>query len=195
MGRMQTGSVYEAAGSFYARYRDDHIVDGQTQRVQRSVLLRADRDGLYKKDGAPCTTENEKYSIRKIRGKKTLSRALKMVLASFMQSVNSGQTNSRTRTPEQDIRVVDFWETSYLPYCEREWKGTGMKPSTVRGFKQVWRQHLKNHFSSLTFRPTHPISPDAFFRVSRRHRDPPISTCCSNENLTERGRQTLSSNC
>src|SRR5580704_251428 len=48
------------------------------------------------------------------------------------------------------MRVVDFWETQYLPYCETGWKGTGIKSSTVRGFKQVWRQHLKSHFADLT---------------------------------------------
>jgi integrase len=48
------------------------------------------------------------------------------------------------------MSVSDFWETRYLPYCEREYKGVGMKPSTVRGFKQIWRQHLKAHFADLT---------------------------------------------
>ena len=63
------------------------------------------------------------------------------------------QVNEREQTPHllaQDLMVVDFWENQYLPYCEKEWKGTGMRASTVRGFKQVWNQHLKNHFGSLT---------------------------------------------
>jgi integrase len=46
--------------------------------------------------------------------------------------------------------VTDFWERVYLPYCEREWKGTGMRASTVSGYKQLWKHHLKDHFSSLT---------------------------------------------
>jgi integrase len=56
-----------------------------------------------------------------------------------------------TRTCTTDgMPVTEFWEHRYLPYCEKEWKGTGMRASTVRGFKQVWRQHLKGHFGKIT---------------------------------------------
>src|SRR6185437_5699207 len=57
------------------------------------------------------------------------------------------------RNPQQqaqDLMVVDFWERVYLPYCEKEWKGTGMRASTISGYMQVWNQHLKKHFSTLT---------------------------------------------
>jgi hypothetical protein len=60
-----------------------------------------------------------------------------------------GVSTAPTITVE-DMTVVDFWERHYLPYCEKEWKGTGMRTSTVRGFTQVWNQHLKNHFGTLT---------------------------------------------
>ncbi len=50
----------------------------------------------------------------------------------------------------EELRIVDFWAAQYLRYCEKEWKGTGMRASTVRGFKQVWRQHLCSHFGTLT---------------------------------------------
>ncbi|HKV79758.1 MAG TPA: site-specific integrase [Candidatus Sulfotelmatobacter sp.] len=54
------------------------------------------------------------------------------------------------RSTAKDMRVVDFWESVYLPYCEKEWKGTGMRPTTVRGFKQIWEQRLKDHFGNVT---------------------------------------------
>lgn len=63
------------------------------------------------------------------------------------------------RSTAKDMRVVDFWEHHYLPYCDRDddktklaekWKGTGMRASTVRGFKQVWNQHLMDHFGKAT---------------------------------------------
>jgi hypothetical protein len=41
--------------------------------------------------------------------------------------------------------IADFW-TKYLHYYEHEYKGRGMKPSTVRGFKQIWNQFLDAHF-------------------------------------------------
>ena len=50
------------------------------------------------------------------------------------------------------MRIADFWECEYLPYCEYGYKGVGMKPSTIRGFKQIWRQHLKDHFADVTLR-------------------------------------------
>jgi integrase len=46
--------------------------------------------------------------------------------------------------------LVDFWEKTYLPYCETEWRGKGMKPSTLKGYKQVWQQHLLAHFQDHT---------------------------------------------
>ena len=58
--------------------------------------------------------------------------------------------NTAVASTTEDMSVVDFWENKYLPYCEREWKGTGMRNSTVRGFKQVWKQHLKTHFGTIT---------------------------------------------
>jgi hypothetical protein len=34
-----------------------------------------------------------------------------------------GVSTAPTITVE-DMTVVDFWERHYLPYCEKEWKGT-----------------------------------------------------------------------
>lgn len=57
-----------------------------------------------------------------------------------------------TPVTTEDVTVRDFWEHQYLPYCEREWKGKGMRPSSVRGFKQIWKQHLAPHFGDTTLR-------------------------------------------
>jgi hypothetical protein len=43
-------------------------------------------------------------------------------------------------------------EHRYLPYCEEIVTLTGKprkKPSTGRGYKQVWNQHLKAHFGNV----------------------------------------------
>jgi integrase len=62
----------------------------------------------------------------------------------------------------EDIRVIDFWERRFLPYCE-EILQTGprkcekrLKPSTLRGYKQVYSQHLKNHFGNYTLQQYQP---------------------------------------
>jgi integrase len=65
-----------------------------------------------------------------------------------MRTVNEREHTSQHLA--QDLMVVDFWERVYLPYCEKEWKGTGMRASTVMGYKQIWNQHLKDHFGPIT---------------------------------------------
>jgi integrase len=57
----------------------------------------------------------------------------------FMRKINVAQAN------EQDMRIVDFWEQRYLPFVQ-----ANMKPSTLRGYRQIWRQHLKSHFADLS---------------------------------------------
>jgi hypothetical protein len=133
MGRYQKGYIYAAFGAFHVRYYATAIVDGKPKRVHKSHRLCA---------------KDDKYHSRSCK-------PLRQKCDDFMRTINAGKAN------EQDMRVVDFWETQYLPYCETGWKGTGMKSSTVRGFKQVWRQHLKSHFADLTIQN---YAPD----VSRR---------------------------
>lgn len=66
-------------------------------------------------------------------------KAVKLLRDDFMRTVNVGTSD------EQDISVADFWEQTYLPFCKEN-----MKPSTIAGYEQVWNQHLKNHFGSIT---------------------------------------------
>jgi len=72
-----------------------------------------------------------------------------MLSREFMLTVNAQQTE----TPGQDMRVVDFWEQRYLPHCEEVKAITGQPrktPATVRGYRQIWNQHLKTHFGAMT---------------------------------------------
>jgi integrase len=71
----------------------------------------------------------------------------------FMAKVNAQETQRASGIVSPDatvITVTDFWTNRFLPYCETEWKGEGMKTSTVYGYKQVWRQHLSDHFGNRT---------------------------------------------
>src|SRR5580704_2825076 len=45
------------------------------------------------------------------------------------------------------LGVVDVWDKFYLPFIESSGK---VKPATVHGYKQVFNQHLKLHFGTLT---------------------------------------------
>jgi len=127
MARHQRGYIYEASGAFHVRYYVTEIVEGKPDKKQRSHRLCAkDRSTGH---GSPSAM------------------AVRSLCEDFMRTVNEREQTSQ---PAQDLMVVDFWERVYLPYCQKEWKGTGMRTSTVRGFEQIWRQHLAEHFGTIT---------------------------------------------
>ena len=77
-----------------------------------------------------CRKDDKHFSIT--------CKAVKLLRDEFMRTVNaaSGQAN-------EDMSVIDFWEQVYLPFCVEN-----MKPSTVSGYKQIWGQHLRQHFGA-----------------------------------------------
>jgi integrase len=111
---------------------------------------------VYKQSGAwhlqfYQTEKNGDGEMVKVRKSKRLCEAKGVTQkhVNGLAAAEMAKINNSTRTAE-DMPVTEFWEDHYLPYCEKEWKGTGMRASTVRGFKQVWKQHLKDHFNSKT---------------------------------------------
>ncbi|MGE5734163.1 MAG: hypothetical protein ACM34E_03635, partial [Acidobacteriota bacterium] len=137
MGRIQKGYLYEASDSFYVRYWATEIVDGRSQRVQRSERL--------------CE-KNDKYYGRN-------AKAVKLLRDDFMHKQNQEQASHRAVNRAADMPVVEFWDKHYLPYCEAVVQLTGQprkKPSTVRGYKQIWNQHLKPHFGTMTLQEYEP---------------------------------------
>jgi integrase len=85
------------------------------------------------------------------------AKAVKLLRNAHMQKINVQQASNRP--VQQDMLVVDFWKDRYLPYCEEIVKLTGQsrkKPSTIRGYQQIWRQHLKSHFRKLTLQEYEP---------------------------------------
>ena len=128
MPRHQRGHIYEASGAFHVRFYSTEIVEGKPAKKQRSHRL--------------CTKD------RSTGHGSPSAMAVRSLCEDFMRTINE-----REHTPQQqaqDLSVGDFWERVYLPYCEKEWKGTGMRASTVKGYKQVWNQHLEKHFGTLT---------------------------------------------
>jgi integrase len=138
MERIQKGRIYEASGAFYVQYRVTEIVDGKARRVQRSKRL--------------CEKSHVYYSKN--------SKAVKLKRDEFMLTVNSKQASRGTPT-----RITDFWEQRYLPYCIEVLPLTGRprkKASTLRGFKQIWRQHLSGHFGTMLLEEYEPHMGTAF---------------------------------
>jgi integrase len=122
-GERGRGHVYLQHDAWYLQFYIKEMRDGDVVRLRRSVFL-------HKKDREHSTAT---------------CRAIKLLRDKELTKLSTAPTITA-----EDMRVVDFWETQYLPYCEKEWKGTGMRTSTVRGFKQVWKQHLKKHFGTFT---------------------------------------------
>src|SRR5262249_30891547 len=90
-------------------------------------------------------------------------KAVQNAAVEFMRKINAGQVNDQRR----DMRVCDFWETRYVPHHEQILPLTGQprkKPSTMRGYKQIWRQHLKNHFGNITIQQYGPHQGNRFLR-------------------------------
>jgi integrase len=123
-GAYGNGYVFERHGAWYLQYYQN----GARKTVQ---LAPVDREH----NSATC-------------------RAIRLLRQKHMMGVTLTPRNTA-----KDMAVVDFWEHHYLPYCDSEddttklpekWKGTGMRATTVRGYKQVWEQHLKDHFGKST---------------------------------------------
>jgi hypothetical protein len=74
---------------------------------------------------------------------------VKLLAQEFMLSINRQEPSDG-----EDMTIAVFWEQRYLTYCEEVIVGgrPRKKPSTVRGYRQIWAQHLKAHFGTLTLR-------------------------------------------
>jgi integrase len=135
----QNGYVYEGSDgkSFHVRYYVNEIVDGQPVRKQRSHKL--------------CERNRDTGHAR------VTSDKVQLLLKEFMLKIN--RTEHTSHTLQQDISIAEFWEKHYVPYIEAVVKLTGTprkKPSTIRGYKQIWKQHLEKHFNKITLQQYEP---------------------------------------
>jgi integrase len=134
-GERGRGHVYEQHGAWFLQFYQNENRDGELVRVRKSVKLH-DKDREH--NSATCK------AVKALRDKE-------------LAKVSTGP-----QITKEDQRIVDFWEKRYLPYCEEELKTgprTGkqrLKPSTLRGYKQVYQQHLKPHFGNTTLQKYQP---------------------------------------
>ena len=130
----QTGYIYEAFNSFHVRYYVTENRDGKQVRVQKSHKL-CRKEGKYKS---------------------TTCKPVKNLCTDFLKD----KVNAPGRIiTDGDVKIVDFWANRYLPYCEEVLALTGkprLKPSTLRGYKQIWNQRLRDHFADLTLQSYEP---------------------------------------
>jgi integrase len=88
--------------------------------------------------------------------KSTTCNAVKNLCTDFLND----QVNAPSRAlTGDDVKIADFWATRFLPRCEEVTPVTGLprlKPSTVRGYRQIWNQHLKKRVADLTLQTYEP---------------------------------------
>jgi integrase len=153
----QQGTIYLLDGTWYLKYR---TLDAG-KRVHKTEKLCAENGQQHH---ASCSERGE-HRARKHSTKRTKSgnpvviapKNLNGVRIKVMEPINA--RHSTGRTTRQDMSIADFWE-HYLKYCEETVQLTGKarkKPSTVRGYKQIWNQHLKSHFADTTLQRYEPF--------------------------------------
>jgi len=150
----QQGSIYLRKGAWHLKYRTTELKNGTPERVHKTVRLCAKNGQQHHK---LCTQKGEHRTKKSVEG----------VWDSVMQEVRAAQGE---RNPEQDMPVSVFWETRFVPYCEEIMK-TGpragqsrKRPSTMRGYQQIWRQHLKAHFGVISLQEYEPRVGRQFLR-------------------------------
>jgi integrase len=119
-----TGSIYEASGAFYIRYRTKAIVNGQLKRVQKTARL--------------CDKDPDKYYAKD-------AKAVRLLRKQFLSSIEEQAPQSASESPK-DMKIAEYWEQVYLPYISKS-----KSPTTAADYKKYWGCYLKDHFNGCTF--------------------------------------------
>jgi hypothetical protein len=154
----QDGSLFAIGDTCYLKYYI--IEDGD--RVHKTIRL-CEKSDVYDWSSKP-RNGRRKYSFS--RPVRDLQR---QTMARIKADADAAQASALalTQVTPGEMRVVDFWDQVYLPYIEAVVPLTGQprrKPSTTRGFKQIWKQHLKAHFGTLTLKEYEPAMGKRFLR-------------------------------
>ena len=122
--RQQEGYIFKARGRWYIRYFDTRVIDGEAKRVRIAKPLAHVRGKI---NGVSTT-------ITKAKARELA----KPILASV---------NRPDDAPETAVSFVDFVERVYLPRMEQQ-----KRPSTVKGYIDIWQNHLKARSIGLWMR-------------------------------------------
>lgn len=126
---MAHGTIIEASGVYYLRYSvgTTFSAAGKPRPVQKTHRLCAKDDRHHSKTCAAVTLLRDEFML--------------------------GINQQRQDTEGADMPIFAFWER-FVRYCEEIVIGgrPRRKPSTMKGYKQMWDQHLKAHFGGRTLR-------------------------------------------
>jgi integrase len=149
--RRQDGSLFVIGDTCYVKYRTTE----NGKRVHKTVKLceKSERFTWWKKQKNGKSRWGFSAAVHDRRDEVMRDLRAKMQIEHSALSA--------------DMRILDFWEQRYLPYCEEIAPLTGKtrkRTSTLRGYKQIWNQHLRSHFGDLTLREYEPRMGTRFLR-------------------------------
>jgi integrase len=90
-------------------------------------------------DGTPKRVQRSELLCEKDAAHKSVtSKAVLLKRDEFMLRVNAPTVKRGA------MSVVDYWTGVYVPFAEKN-----LRASSLGGYKQIWNQHLKNHFGEM----------------------------------------------
>src|SRR6185437_1394618 len=125
-----TGSIYSRAGWWVLRYRETVNINGELKTVQRAIKV------------APVDRDHPtKASVRH-------DERLQTEIEEILKPVQK-----QTISPARVMKLGQFIESVYLPYVD-----ANRKPSTAKGYRQMWNDYLKRHCEDAWLREVEPCN-------------------------------------
>ena len=125
-----SGSIYARAGWWVLRYREIINESGELKTVQRA-----------KKLAAVDADHPTKASVRH-------DERLQAEIDEILKPVQK-----QSISPARVMKLGQFVDTVYLPYVD-----TNRKPSTAKGYKQMWNDYLKAHCEDAWLKEVEPCN-------------------------------------
>lgn len=122
--RKQDGYIFKARGIWYLRYFDTRVVDGEVKRIRIAKQITKTKE----------TVNGIARTVTKARARELAEPMLLKV-------------NRPDRAPETAVSLIDFVDRVYLPRMRQQ-----KRPSTVKGYSDIWEKHLKPRSAGLWIR-------------------------------------------
>jgi integrase len=81
-------------------------------------------------------------------------RSVQPVAEDFLRPINEGLV-----TPQSSMSITEFVRTEYMPFVERE-----KRPSTARGYRDIWKNHLKPRCGNTQLRDFRTVDGERLMR-------------------------------
>lgn len=152
MARFQRGHIFESYSgtgddkrvvAFNVRYYVTELVDGKPVRKQKSERLCAN-DASHKLE---CNKRGKCKPDPQREKKPAWCRPIQALADAVMDRINKISGTPDPDAPEDDLKIADFWEATYLPHLKSD-----VKPSTLNGYEKIWKGVLSAEFNEKTLK-------------------------------------------